>query len=65
VYSNFTINTFWKKVKSPSSMRNGRFHLLKCRGQVQKTRVYIHSPKIPGPSPNFFIIPKKSKNCHV
>jgi hypothetical protein len=27
-----------KKIKSPSSMRNGSFHSLKCRGKVQKTR---------------------------
>jgi hypothetical protein len=37
VYFNFSKNTFWKKTKSPSSMRNGRFHPSKCRGKVQKT----------------------------
>jgi hypothetical protein len=26
-----------KKIKSPSSMRNGRFHPSKCRAKVQKT----------------------------
>jgi hypothetical protein len=26
-----------KKIKSPSSMRNGRFHSPKCRGKVQKS----------------------------
>jgi hypothetical protein len=47
-------------MKSPSYMQNGRFHPSKCRGKVQKMRVlYIHSPKMPGPSPNFLIIPKK------
>ena len=41
-------------------MRNGRFHLLKYRGKVQIMRVlYIHSSKIPGPSPNFLITSKK------
>jgi hypothetical protein len=40
-------------------MRNGRFHPSKCRGKVQKMGVlYIHSPKMPSPSPNFF---KESK----
>jgi hypothetical protein len=36
VYSNFSKNKIWKKMKSSSSMRNGRFHLPKCRGKVQK-----------------------------
>jgi hypothetical protein len=58
VYSKFRF--FLKKMKSPSSMRNGRFHPPKCRAKVQKLEVlYIHSPKIPGLSPNFFITPKK------
>jgi hypothetical protein len=30
-----------KKIKSPSSMRNGRFHPSKCRGKVQKTEEEI------------------------
>ena len=43
-------------------MRNGRFYLLKCRGKVQKMGVlYIYSSKMPSPSPNFIIIPKKKK----
>jgi hypothetical protein len=25
-------------MKSPNSMKNGRFHPLKCRGKVQKTK---------------------------
>jgi hypothetical protein len=34
-------------MKSPSSMRNGRFHTSKCRGKLQKMEVlYIHSPKM-------------------
>jgi hypothetical protein len=36
VYSKFNKNKIWKKIKSPSSMRNGRFHPSKCRGKVQK-----------------------------
>jgi hypothetical protein len=57
-----------KKMKSPTSMRNGRFHHPKCRGKVQeKAMLYTHSSKMPGPSPNFLITPKKkvkkSKNC--
>jgi hypothetical protein len=32
-------------------MRNGRFHLPKYRGKVQKLRMlFIHSPKLLGPS---------------
>jgi hypothetical protein len=47
-------------MKSPSSMGNGRFHPPKCMGKVQKMGVlYTHSPKMPKPSPNFFIISKK------
>jgi hypothetical protein len=43
-------------------MRNGRFNPPKCRGKVQKLRVlYIHSSKIPSPSSNFLITPKKSE----
>jgi hypothetical protein len=35
-------------MKSPSSMRNGRFHTPKYRGKVQKMEVlYIHSSKMP------------------
>jgi hypothetical protein len=29
MYSNFSKNKIWIKIKSPSSMRNGRFHTLK------------------------------------
>jgi hypothetical protein len=36
-YSNFSPNSFKDKIKSLSSMKNGRFHLPKCRGKVQKT----------------------------
>jgi hypothetical protein len=45
-------------------MRNERFHNPKSRGNLQKMGVlYTHSPKLPGPSPNFLITPKKnSKN---
>jgi hypothetical protein len=68
VYSNFSKK--WKKMKSLSSMRNGRFHPPKCRGKVQKIGVlYTHSPKMLGPSPNFLITPKKKlkkpKNCRA
>jgi hypothetical protein len=51
VYSKFNKNKICKKMKSPSSMKNGRFHPPKCRGKLQKMRVlYTHSPKILGPS---------------
>jgi hypothetical protein len=47
-------------MKSLSSMMNVRFHPSKYRGKVQKMGVlYTHSPKMPSPSPNFLIIPKK------
>jgi hypothetical protein len=36
VYSEFRKNKIWKKVKSPNSMRNGRFNTSKCRGKLQK-----------------------------
>jgi hypothetical protein len=36
VYSNFRKKSFWKKMKSPSSINNGRFHIPKYRGKVQK-----------------------------
>jgi hypothetical protein len=52
VYSNFSIKN-WKKMKSPSFMRNGRFHPPHCRGKDQKMGVlYTHSPKMLGVSPN-------------
>jgi hypothetical protein len=39
-------------MKSPCSLREGRFHPPKCRGK------YIYSSKILGPFPNFLIIPR-------
>jgi hypothetical protein len=58
VYSNFR-NFFLKKMKSLSSMRNGRFYISKFRGKVQKMGVlYTIFLKMLGPSPNFLIIPK-------
>jgi hypothetical protein len=47
-------------MKSPSSMRNGRFNNSKCRGKLQKMgMVYTHSPKMPGTSSK---LQKKFKN---
>jgi hypothetical protein len=47
-------------MRSPSFMRNGRFHPPKCRGRVQKMgAMYTHSPKMPSPFPKFLITPKK------
>jgi sterol desaturase/sphingolipid hydroxylase (fatty acid hydroxylase superfamily) len=45
VYSNFSKNKTWKKMKSPSSMRNGRFHPSKCRSKVQKTREEVQKTR--------------------
>jgi hypothetical protein len=36
VYSKFIKKISENKIKSPCSMREGRFHPLKCRGKVQK-----------------------------
>jgi hypothetical protein len=39
----------WKKIKSPSSMRNGRFHPPKCKGKLQKMGLlYTHFSKRTG-----------------
>jgi hypothetical protein len=40
VYFNFSKKS-WKKMKSPSSMRNREFHPSKCRGKVQKSEEEI------------------------
>jgi hypothetical protein len=46
-------------MKSPNSMRIGRFNTSKCRGKLQKMGVlYTHSPKMPGSSSE---LPKKIK----
>jgi hypothetical protein len=48
-------------MKSPSSMRNGKFPTPKYRGKLQKMGVlYTHSPKLPCPSPNFLKTPKNN-----
>jgi hypothetical protein len=50
MYSKFRKNKIWKNMKSPSSMKNGRFDTPKCRGKVQKMGVlYTHPPKKPSP----------------
>jgi hypothetical protein len=58
VYSKFNKNKISKKVKSPNSMRNGRFDTSKCRGKLEKMGVLCtHSPKSPGLFPK---LPKKN-----
>jgi hypothetical protein len=67
VYSKFSKNKIWKKMKSPSSMRNGRFDTPKYRVKVQKMGVLnIHPQRSPGlckmqrPLKNiYFKFPKK------
>jgi hypothetical protein len=50
VYSKFSKNKIPKKVKSPNSMRNGRFHTSKCRGKLEKMgALCTHSPKTSRP----------------
>jgi hypothetical protein len=57
VYFNFSKKKIKNKIKSPSSMRNGRFNTSKCRGKLPKMGVlYTHSPERLGPSPK---LPKK------
>jgi hypothetical protein len=57
VYSKFRKIKISKKVKSPNSVRNGRFDTSKCRGQLEKMGVLCtHFPKSPGPFPK---LPKK------
>jgi hypothetical protein len=66
MYSNFSKKLLKEKMKSPSSMRNGRFHPSKCKGKVQKMGVvYTHSPKMSSPSPNILRkLKKNSKNSN-
>jgi hypothetical protein len=54
VYSKFRKNKIKKKVKSPNSMRNGRFDTSKLRGSLKKW-VYCAPilPKALAHSPNF------------
>jgi hypothetical protein len=44
VYSKFRKNKISKKVKSPNSMRNGRFDTSKCRGKLEKMGVLCTHP---------------------
>jgi hypothetical protein len=56
VYSKFRKNKISKEVKSPNSMRNGRFDTSKWRGKLEKMGVLCtHSPKSPGPIPKLLI----------
>jgi hypothetical protein len=56
VYSKFRKKKS-KKVKSPNSMRNGRFDTSKCRGKLEKMGVLCtRSPKCTSPFPK---LPKK------
>jgi hypothetical protein len=44
VYYKFSKNKIWKKIKSPSSMRSGRFDTPKCRGKGSKNGGVVHTP---------------------
>jgi hypothetical protein len=58
VYSKFRKNKISKKIKSPNSMRNGRFDTSKYRGKLDKMGVLCtNSPIIPGP---FSKLPNKN-----
>jgi hypothetical protein len=62
VYSNLRKKKISKKIKSPSSMKNGRFNTSKWRDNFQKMGVlYIHSPTSPGPFPKLPKINSKNK----
>jgi hypothetical protein len=43
MYSNLSKKKISKKLKSPSSMRNGRFNTFKCRGQASKIGDDVYS----------------------
>jgi hypothetical protein len=43
VYSKFSKNKIPKKIKTPNSMRNGRFHISKCRGKLEKIKKFENS----------------------
>jgi hypothetical protein len=59
VYFKVRKNKISKKVKSPNSMRNGRFDTSNCRGKLEKMGVlFTHSPTSLGPFPK---LPKKKK----
>ena len=63
VYSNFSKKNLWKKIKSPSFIKNGRFYPPNYRGKVQKMGVlYTPSPQMPSPSPNTKNLKFKKKN---
>jgi hypothetical protein len=49
-------------MKSPSSMRNGRFHPPKCRGKLQKNGSVGH-PFSQNPWPILMMQKKKGKKC--
>jgi hypothetical protein len=53
VYSKFSKNKISKNVKSPNSMKNGRFDTSKCRGKLEKMGVLCILPKALVHSPNF------------
>jgi hypothetical protein len=47
-------NKNFEKVKSPNSMRNGRFDTSKCRGKLEKMGVLCtHSPEMPRSTSKF------------
>jgi hypothetical protein len=59
VYSKFRKNFIKKEVKSPNSMRNGRFDTSKCRGKLEKMGVLCtHSPQSPRPLAHTPKLPK-------
>jgi hypothetical protein len=61
VYSKFSKNKIWKIMKSPSSMTNGRFDTLKCRGKVQKMGVLYTPSKKSKPLQHARAFKKNSK----
>jgi hypothetical protein len=56
VYSNLSKIKYWKKKKSPTSMRVGRFHSPKYRGKVQKAREKGLSSNLLIPDAHFFVM---------
>jgi hypothetical protein len=67
VYSKFSKNKIWKKMKSPISMKDGTFNTSKCRGKLQcctsiLPKALAHSLHFPQKSKLFFLNCKKRKS---
>jgi hypothetical protein len=62
VYSNLSKIKYWKKKKSPTSMKTGSFHPPKCRGKLKNMGV-LH-PFLQNVKP-ILKLPHKAKNKYL